>query len=80
MAAISLVFLAAQVLISAVVYYLAEKYNSRSPLIAAISAFVLGFALVLVLDTVIGLFVVELLIVLIYFVGLRAGRQPPVSA
>jgi len=80
MPAISLVFLAEQVLISAVVYFMAEKYNSRSPLIAGILTFVVGFALILVLDTVIGLFIVELLIVLSYFVGLRAGRQPPISA
>jgi cytochrome c biogenesis protein CcdA len=80
MPAISLVFLAAQFLISAVVYYLAKKYDSRSPLLAGILVFVLGFALVLVLDTVIGLFAVQLLIVLIYVVRLRAVRQPPVSA
>ncbi|MFC6771329.1 sporulation control protein [Haloplanus halobius] len=80
MPAISLVFLAAQAIISSFVYYLAGRYGARSPLISGILVFMLGFALVLVLDTVIGLFAVELLLILIYFVGLRAGRQPSVSA
>ncbi len=80
MPAISLVFLAAQSFISAVVYHLAKKYDSRSPLLAGILVFVLGFTLVLILDTVIGLFAVQLLIVLVYFVRLRTARQPSVSA
>jgi cytochrome c biogenesis protein CcdA len=80
MPAISLVFLTAQFLISAVVYYLAEKYDSRSPLLSGILVFVLGFALVFVLDTVIGLFAVQVLIILIYVLRLRAIRESPVSA
>ena len=80
MAAISFVFLVVQFLISAVVYYVAKKYNSRSPLIVGICVFILGFALVVVLDTIIGLFAIQLFITLIYFVGLRIGRQPSVSA
>jgi hypothetical protein len=80
MPAISLAFLTAQFLISAVVYYLAGTYDSGSPLLAGILVFVLGFALVLVLDTVIGLFAVQLLIILIYVLRLRAIRESPVSA
>ena len=80
MPALSLVFLATQALISAVVYVLAKKYDSRSPLLAGSLVFVLGFTLVLILDTVIGLFAVQLLIVLVYFVGLRTARQSSVSA
>jgi len=80
MAAISLVFLAAQVLISAVVYFLAKKYDSRSPFLAGILVFVLGFAFILVLDTVIGLFAAQLIIVLIYYVKLRTVQGSSVSA
>jgi len=80
MPAISLLFLAVQFLISIAVYYLAGKYDSPSPSLAGGLVFLLGFALILVLDTVIGLFVVQSLIILIYLLRLRSGRNHSVSA
>jgi uncharacterized membrane protein AbrB (regulator of aidB expression) len=80
MPAISLLFLAVQFLISTVVYYLAKKYDSPSPSLAGGLVFLLGFALIIVLDIVIGLFVVQSLIILIYLLGSRFSRNPSVSA
>jgi|GEM_PF-3411522 len=80
MPAISLVFLTVQALLSAFVYFLAMKYESRSPLVSGILVFALGFALVLVLDTILGLFTVEILLILSYFIGLRTERWESVSA
>ncbi|RYJ08438.1 sporulation control protein [Halogeometricum borinquense] len=80
MPAISLLFFAVQFLISTVVYYLAKKYDSSSPSLAGGLVFLLGFALILVLDTVIGLFVVQSLIILIYFLRLRFSRNTSASA
>ncbi|WP_459193613.1 hypothetical protein [Halosimplex sp. J119] len=79
MPATSLAFLAAQLLLSGVIAYSASKHGSQSAFLAGAFVFALGFALVLVLDTVLGLFVVESLVVLGYYVKVRTGRQSPVS-
>ena len=75
MPAISLVFIIAQALISVLVSAGAKRYGSHSPLVAGLTMFVLGIALIFVLNTFFQLVVVEALIALVYFAGLRASRQ-----
>lgn len=70
----------AQALISVVVYAGTKQYGSRSPFVAGLAIFGVGMALVVVLNTVVQLVVVETLIVLVYFAGLRGSRQSSVSA
>ena len=79
MPAISLAFVIIQALISVFVYAGAEQYGSRSPLVAGLAMFVLGIALIFALNTVVQLVVVETLIALAYFVGLRSSRQSSIS-
>lgn len=72
----ALVFLLVQALLSWFVYAETKQYGSRSPLVAGISVFVLGVALAVVFGTVVELLVVELLVVLLYHVGVRrSGRR-----
>lgn len=80
MPAVSLIFVLSQALLSSIVYYVARQYDSRSPLVAAISVFFVGAVLVVVLDHTVELFVAEVLITLAYFVGLRAGSKSSVTA
>ncbi|RDI69980.1 sporulation control protein [Halopelagius longus] len=75
----SLVFLVGQALVSSFVYSQAEKYGSRSPLVVGVSAFVLGVAAAFVFRTIVELAVIELLIVLLYLVGLRVSKRRSVS-
>ena len=79
MPAISLAFVIIQALISVFVYAGAKQYRSGSPLIAGLTMFVLGIALIFVLNTVVQLVVVETLIALAYFAGLRNSRQSSIS-
>lgn len=76
----TLIFLVVQALISSFVYSEAKKYGSRSPLVAGISVFVLGVALAFVFSTIIELVAVELLIILIYLIGVHAAKRRSVSA
>ena len=79
MPAISLVFIIVQALIAVFVSAGAKQYGSRSPLVAGLTMFVLGIGLMYVLNTIGQLVVIESMIVLAYFVGLRASRQSSIA-
>ena len=74
------IFLVAQALVSSFVYAEAKKYGSRGPLLVGISVFVVGVVLAFVFNTVIELLVVELLIILIYLLGVHTAKQGSVTA
>ena len=79
MPTVSLAFIILQVMISVFVYAGAKQYGSHFPLGAGLTMFVLGIALIFVLNTIVQLLVVETLIPLVYFAGLRDSRQSSVS-
>lgn len=74
------IFLIVQALISSFVYSEAKKYGLRSPLVAGVSVFVLGVGLAFVFSTIIELVAVELLGILIYFIGMNAAKRRSASA
>ncbi|ADQ69217.1 sporulation control protein (plasmid) [Halogeometricum borinquense DSM 11551] len=74
------IFLVVQALISWFVYSEAKKYGSRSPVVVGASVFVLGVGLAFVFSTVIELVVVELLVILIYLLGVHAAKRRSASA
>lgn len=73
------IFLLVQALISRFVYSEEKKYDSHSPLVAGVSVFVLGVGLTFVFSTVIELVVIELLVILIYLLGMHAAKRRSVS-
>lgn len=73
-------FVLSQVIISIIAYYISKLYGSRSPLGVSISVFFMATVLVVLLDHIIELYVVEILIVLIYFIGLYRGDNSSSSA
>jgi len=77
MPTISLIFTIVQALISVFVSAGAKQYGSHSPLVVGLTMFVLGVALIVVLNTIFQLLVVETVITLVYFAGLRDGRKSP---
>jgi hypothetical protein len=74
------VFLVIQALISTYVYSEAKEYGSRSPSVVGISVFILGAAFAIAFNTAIGLVMAELIIILIYLIGVRVGKQGSTSA
>lgn len=52
----------------------------RTPFLAGLAAFILSIGLVLVFDTVIGVVAVELLVILIYLLGVHVAKRDSVSA
>ena len=75
----TLIFFVVQGFISSFVYSEAKEYDSRSPLVAGVSAFLLGVGLAFVFSTVVGLVVVELLVIFIYLIGVHAAKGRSVS-
>lgn len=75
MPSVSLLFVLSQILLSAGVYRLADRYDASSPLLAAASILLVGVAIVVLVDRVVVLLVVEILLVVAYFVGLNFGRD-----
>ena len=74
------VFLVVQALIATFVYYEADKYGSRAPLVVGLSVFVGGVALAIVFSTVVEVVAAELLALLVYLVGVRAAKRQSASA
>jgi hypothetical protein len=68
------IFLIVQALISSFVYSEAKEYGSRSPLVVGVSVFLLGVGLAFVFSTVVGLVAVELLVILIYLLGVHVAN------
>lgn len=74
------IFLIVQALISSFAYSKAKKYGSRSPLVAGVSVFVLGVGIAFIFSTVIELVAGELLVILIYLLGVNAAKRRFASA
>jgi len=71
------IFLVAQALISSYVYSEAKEYGSRSPAVVGVSVFTVGAAFAVAFNTAVGLIMAELIIIFIYKVGVRVGKQGP---